>query len=385
MLCFVTCTKDDKHLEFHHSAFIADLHDDTPISILSGFDIGVRNDKGQIDLPRMREGGMDLIFFSVWLFPKTYLEEDSAYKRANEIIDAVERVEQKYPKDLRLIRTEEEARTTVEDGMIAGTFGMEGGYPIEDDLSKLEHFYNRGVRYFAPTWNHNTSWATSAQFETTDTTNSVFGLTRFGRRVIEKCNELGIMIDVSHSGEQTVRDIIEITEDPVIASHSSVWRIAPHFRNLKDYQLKAIAEGGGVVFVNFYSGFLDSTFQGKYDAVQESRKSEIDSLKEELEFLGKADEFWERRNALLKDDLYRIAPPLEALIDHIDYIAKLVGVDHVGLGSDFDGVSSMPKGIDDVTDLPKITDALFQRGYTEEEIKKILGENLLRIFKQVTG
>jgi len=381
----VSCTKSDEYRSFHQAAFVADLHDDTPMSIMNGFDIGVRNSDGHIDMPRMRDGGMDLIFFSVWLFPRDYLEKDLAFQKANEIIDAVEAVEQKYPTQLRLIRTADEAISTVEEGMLAGTFGMEGGYPIEEDLSKLEHFYERGIRYFAPTWNDNTSWATSARFETTDTTNSVFGLTKFGQDVIRKCNELGILIDISHSGEQTVRDILEISEDPIIASHSSVWNLTPHFRNLKDDQLRAIAAGGGVVFINFYSGYLDSTYQGKFNALLEMRKSELDSIREELVFLDRESDFWDERNRFLEDDIEKIRPPFEVLIDHIDYVAKLVGVEHVGLGSDFDGVPSMPKGMDDVTDLPKITQALFSRGYTKKEVKKILGENLLRVFKKVTG
>ena len=379
------CTESVEYKSFHQAAFVADLHDDTPISMLNGFDIGVRNSDGQIDMPRMRDGGMDLIFFSVWLFPGDYLERDLAYIKANEIIDAVESAEQKYPSQFRLIRTTDEALSTVEEGMLAGTFGMEGGYPIEDDLSKLEHFYERGVRYFAPVWNNNTSWATSAKFETTDTTNSVLGLTKFGQDVIRKCNELGILIDVSHAGEQTVKDILEITEDPIIASHSSVWNLTPHFRNLKDDQLRAIARGDGVVFINFYSGYLDSTYQDKFNALIETRRSELDSIKEELEFLGRSDDFWDERNRLLKEDMENIRPPFEVLIDHIDYVAKLVGVEHVGLGSDFDGVSSMPKGMDDVTDLPKITQALFSRGYSKEDVKKILGENLLRVFRKVIG
>jgi len=385
LLLFYTCSEDDGQLKFHHLSFVADLHDDTPLNVMKGIDIGVRNSIGQIDIPRMKEGGLDLIFFSVWLDSVYYMDNDYAYERANEIIDAVEAVEQNYPSKIRLIRTADEALSTVEEGMIAGTFGMEGGYPIENDLSKLEHFYSRGVRYFAPTWNHNTSWATSAKFETNDTSGSPTGLTDFGREVIKKCNKLGIMIDLSHSGERTVMDILEITEDPVIASHSSVWRLTPHYRNLKDSQLKAIAAGGGVIFVNFNSEFVDSTYKDRYDALIESHKREVDSLKLELEFEEREGDLEDEIDILFKNELDKIRPPFETIIDHIDYIAKLVGVDHVGLGSDFDGVRSMPKGMDDVTDLPKITKALFERGYSEEDLKKILGENLLRVFKKVTG
>jgi len=380
-----SCTDVDESLNFHHSSFVADLHDDTPINILEGLDIGERNTIGQIDIPRMKEGGMDLIFFVIWMDKINYIDNDNAYKKANEIIDAVESVEQKYPTQIRLIRSADEALLTVEEGLIAGTFGMEGGYAIENDLSKLEHFYSRGVRYFAPTWNHNTRWATAAKFETSDTSGYPLGLTAFGRQVIKKCNELGIMIDLSHAGAQTVSDILEITEDPVIASHSSVWSLTPHFRNLKDSQLRAIAAGGGVIFVNFNSGFVDSTYESRYNAFIELHKKEIDSLKLELEFEEREDELKDEIFIHFKSELDKIRPPFEVLIDHIDYIAKLVGVDHVGLGSDFDGVRSMPKEMDDVTDLPKITRALFDRGYSEDGLEKILGGNLLRVFKKVTG
>lgn len=380
-----SCTDVDESLKFHHSSFVADLHDDTPINILEGLDIGERNTIGQIDIPRMKEGGMDLIFFVIWMDKINYIDNDNAYKKANEIIDAVESVEQKYPTQIRLIRSADEALLTVEEGLIAGTFGMEGGYAIENDLSKLEHFYSRGVRYFAPTWNHNTRWATAAKLETSDTSGYPLGLTAFGRQVIKKCNELGIMIDLSHSGAQTVLDILEITEDPVIASHSSVWSLTPHFRNLKDSQLRAIAAGGGVIFVNFNSGFVDSTYESRYDAFIDLHKKEIDSLRLELEFEEREDELKDEIFIHFKSELDKIRPPFEVLIDHIDYIAKLVGVDHVGLGSDFDGVRSMPKEMDDVTDLPKITKALFDRGYSEDGLEKILGGNLLRVFKKVTG
>lgn len=380
-----SCTDVDESLKFHHSSFVADLHDDTPINILEGLDIGERNTIGQIDIPRMKEGGMDLIFFVIWMDKINYIDNDNAYKKANEIIDAVESVEQKYPTQIRLIRSADEALLTVEEGLIAGTFGMEGGYAIENDLSKLEHFYSRGVRYFAPTWNHNTRWATAAKFETSDTSGYPLGLTAFGRQVIKKCNELGIMIDISHAGAQTVSDILEITEDPVIASHSSVWSLTPHFRNLKDSQLRAIAAGGGVIFVNFNSGFVDSTYESRYNAFIELHKKEIDSLRLELEFEEREDELKDEIFIHFKSELDKIRPPFEVLIDHIDYIAKLVGVDHVGLGSDFDGVRSMPKEMDDVTDLPKITKALFDRGYSEDGLEKILGGNLLRVFKKVTG
>jgi membrane dipeptidase len=257
--------------------------------------------------------------------------------------------------------------------------GVEGGHMIEDKLENLDNFYVRGVRYMTLTWNNSTSWATSAADETTKGDSLKHkGLTDLGKSIIKRMNELGILIDVSHVGEQTFWDAIKETKKPVIASHSSVWKLCPHRRNLKDDQIKAIARNGGVIHLNFYAGFLDSTYERKaYDFTMRHKK-EMDSMTN----AGTQPDYaqiivFEK----YKDEVMSFRPPLSLLIDHIDYIVKLVGVDHVGLGSDFDGIEAGPKELNGVQDFPLITKALLERGYSKKDVKKILGENFLRVFK----
>jgi membrane dipeptidase len=262
--------------------------------------------------------------------------------------------------------------------------GVEGGHAIENDLEKLNALYDRGTRYLGITWNNSTDWATSAKDETLRGDSLAFnGLTDFGEDVINRCNELGIMIDISHSGEQTFYDIIKTTTKPIIASHSSVYNICPHFRNLKDEQLLAMKENGGVVFVNFYPGYIDSTFEVKAASVKEAFKSQLDSLAKLHDPDG--DEYWYKESQIMNADLKKVVPDVDAVIDHIDYIVKLIGVDHVGIGADWDGVGILPRGIEKISKLPDLTKELLERGYSERDVKKILGGNFKRVFKEVTS
>lgn len=249
---------------------------------------------------------------------------------------------------------------------------------IEDDLGKLENLYNRGVRYMTLTWNNSTSWATSAADETSQPDLVHKGLTDFGKQVVRKMNELGLIVDISHVGEQTFWDVINTTAKPIIASHSSVYKLCPHSRNLKDEQLKAIADNGGVVQVNFYSGFIDSTYSGKKEAFLKFHFSEYDSLLQSgmIDYLAE-----ERLFSKYTSDVQAMRAPFSTLMAHIEYIIKLVGVDYVGLGSDFDGIESTPAQLDDVTSYPLITKALLNNGHSEAEINKILGGNILRVLK----
>jgi membrane dipeptidase len=248
---------------------------------------------------------------------------------------------------------------------------------IENSLGKLEALYKRGVRYITVTWNNSTPWATSALDETTKADSLKHkGLTEFGKQVIKKMNELGMLVDLSHVGEQTFWDAIATTTKPVLVSHSCVYTICPHRRNLKDDQIKAIAKNGGVIHLNFYSGFLDSAFEKRSDAFTAKHKAEMDSL-----LKINPEPYFMQVYLFNKypDEVRGLRPPMSLLLDHLDYIVKLVGVEYVGLGSDFDGVNSLPAGLDGVEDFPKITDALLKRGYTKKDIKKILGGNLLRV------
>ena len=261
--------------------------------------------------------------------------------------------------------------------------GVEGGHAIENDLSKLNTLFERGMRYLGITWNNSTDWATSAKDETERGDSLAFkGLTDFGKEVIRRCNDLGVMVDVSHSGEKTFWDIIDVTEKPIIASHSSVYEICPHFRNLKDEQLLAIKENGGVVFVNFYPTYLDSTFEEKAKIIRDSFQLQLDSLASV--FNPDGNEYWYAENQLLNPSLQIISPPMDIIIDHISYIVNLIGVDHVGLGADWDGVGILPIGMENVTKLPSLTNQLLQNGYSKKDVQKILGGNFKRVFKEVS-
>jgi membrane dipeptidase len=250
---------------------------------------------------------------------------------------------------------------------------------IEDNLDYLDSFYRRGVRYMTLSWNNSTSWSASAMDESLHAFKvTPYGLTEFGKKVVKKMNQLGMMIDVSHVGEKTFWDVMATTDKPVLASHSSVYTLCPVFRNLNDSQIKAIAKNGGVIQVNFYSGFLDSNYLNNLNAFIKLHQAEHDSLAELKKTEHQiADDFSKK----YKEEFARMRPPISLLFDHIDYIVKLVGVDFVGLGSDFDGIDSAPTGLDGVEDFPKITEGLLKRGYSEKDIRKILGENFLRVFK----
>jgi membrane dipeptidase len=280
---------------------------------------------------------------------------------------------------MMIVTTPAELMQAIKQKKFGAMMGLEGGHMIEDNLQYLDSLYKRGVRYMTLTWNNSTSWATSAKDETENTvSNTKKGLNDLGKQVVHRMNELGMLVDLSHVGEQTFWDAIAVTTKPVIVSHSCVYALAPHRRNLKDDQIKAVAKNGGVIHLNFYSGFLDSTYEKRKAAFSEIHKKEFDSLTAQKISSFEID-IWLAKK--YKDEVQSLRPPLSLLLDHLDYIVKLIGVDHVGLGSDFDGVESTPQELDDVTAFPKITKALLERGYKKNEIKKILGGNFIRVFK----
>lgn len=366
----------------HFNSYIADTHNDVLLRVLSGEDITEWTTSGHSDIPRLLAGGMDAQVFSIWVNPSEFLP-DRAFSRANEMIDALEEVVAAAPENVGIADCYADLIQLEQEGKLAAVIGVEGGHAIESSIANLEALYNRGMRYLGVTWNNSNSWATSAKDEVESDSLKFKGLTDFGRKIIRRCNELGVMVDVSHAGEQTFWDILEISTKPVIASHSSVYALCPHFRNLKDDQLQAIKKNGGVVFVNFYPGYIDSTYSLKATDIRESHKTELDSLKS---LYGEdSDDFWYASIALLKEELGAVAPSVDVLVDHIDYIAKLLGPEYVGLGSDFDGVDVLPQGLEDCTKLPVITKKLQERGYSEKDIRKILGGNFRRVFKEVVG
>jgi len=366
----------------HRKAIVVDTHNDALSSqTLNGVDISFRQTKGHSDLDRWRDGRVDVQFFSIWTGEKP--RSKSFYLDANEEIDSLKRLILRNYHRMAEITHYRSIRRAVKKGKLACLIGVEGGHMIEDDMAKLNALYLRGMRYLTLTWNNSTSWASSAMDETEHPAELQHkGLNEFGKNVVRKLNELGVMIDLSHTGEQTFYDAIATTTKPVLVSHSSVWAICPVFRNLKDDQIKAVAKNKGVICINFYSGFLSKAYAQRSDELESGspeRKRIQDSLfaiSNDSATMRQTWRDWYRKQM----DVHR--PTLSDMVDHIDYIVKLVGPDHVGLGSDYDGVSSVPVGLEDVTTYPKISDELFRRGYSRKNIRKILGGNVMRVMKE---
>jgi membrane dipeptidase len=379
LLLIQTISKAQSYEKIHFDGILVDTHNDILSKVVENHLVFDTNLKGvtQSDLKRMQEGGIKVQVFSI--FCDGRFGKGSAFAYANKELDSLYAIAGRNSRSMQIVYSYKQLETAVKNHKIACMSGVEGGHMIEDNLEFLDSFYRRGVRYMTLSWNNSTSWSTSAMDETQHTfIVTPYGLNSFGKEVVKRMNQLGMLVDVSHVGEKTFWDVISTTTKPVIASHSSVYALCPVFRNLKDDQIKAIAKNGGVIQVNFFSGFLDSTFLKKMEAFLKLHHEERDSLAA----LGKTEyQIRDYFSIKYKDEYENMRPPLSLLLDHIDYIVKLVGVDYVGLGSDFDGIDSSPKGLDGVEDYPKITEGLLKRGYSEKNIKKILGGNFLRIFK----
>ena len=365
----------------HKEAILVDTHNDVLLQTMEKGAIIDQDLNGitHSDLDRFKKGGVDVQFFSVWCDGT----QANPFKYALTEIDSLDAVAKRNPDKIIEVANSKEMMEAVDQQKIAAFFGVEGGHMIEDDLAKLDSLYSRGTRYMTLTWNNSTSWATSAADETAlegGALNSEGekGLTEFGKQVVKRMNALGMMVDISHVGEQTFWDVLETTTKPVIASHSSVYALCPVPRNLKDDQIKAIAKNGGVVQINFYSGFITPDYEKKREAFLKEHQAENDSLVSAGVNIYVAEELL---FATYTDEVQSLRPTLQQLMEHIIYIIDLVGVDYVGLGSDFDGITSAPIGLDDVTSYPLITNALIEKGYSKADINKILGENLLRVLK----
>jgi membrane dipeptidase len=334
------------------------------------------------DLSRMKQGGIDVQVFSI--FCDETFGPGKAYAMANREMDSLYAYVKRNPDKMMLVTNPKELKQAVKAGKLASMMGVEGGHMIEDKFENLDALYARGARYMTLTWNNSTWWASSAMDETKWAKDGKLpdgrkpGLNDYGKAIVRRMNELGMIVDISHVGEQTFWDAIHTTTKPVIASHSCAWSLCPVFRNLKDDQIKAVGENGGVIQLNFYSGFVDSTFMRKNEAFIAAHKSEVDDLmKSGSERFNAEARVYEK----YKDIVESFRPPLSMLLDHLDHIVKLIGVDHVGLGSDFDGIQSAPRGLDDVTSMPLVTQELVKRGYSAKDITKILGGNFIRVFE----
>ena len=375
-LLFASQLHAQSYQKIHRKAIVVDTHNDI---LMQAADIGIVFDrdltgKTHSDLDRWKKGGLDVQIFSVYCDGGL----KNSYAFANREMDSLDAVVARNPDKIVKVANYPELLQAVKQHKIAAMFGVEGGHMIEDDLNKLDTLFKRGARYLTLTHNTAPSWATSAADETTNPNLPHKGLTDFGRQVVQRMNELGMMIDVSHAGDQTFWDVIKLTTKPIIASHSSVYSLVPHRRNLKDDQIKAMAKNGGVIQVNFNPGFIDSSFNAKEIAFFKKHAVEYDSLQK-----ARKDE-WYAMDFIYKKypaEANPMRPPLSMLIDHIEYIIKLVGIDYVGLGSDFDGINITPQQLDDVTTYPLITKALIEKGYSKKDINKILGGNILRVLK----
>jgi membrane dipeptidase len=363
--------------KIHDKAIVVDTHNDilsTAIEKGYSFDQDLTG-KTHSDLQRMKKGGIDVQIFSVWCDGK----KQNPFAWANTEIDTLYAWANRNPAKMAIVKTTGELMDAVRVHKLASMIGVEGGHMIENDLSKLDSLFKRGVRYMTLTWNNSTPWATSAMEETHDSLlHQPKGLNDFGKQLIRRMNELGMLVDLSHVGEQTFWDAINTTSKPVIVSHSCVYSLCSGFRNLKDDQIRAIGKNGGVIHLNFYSGFLDSNFEKKNNAFLEEHKAERDSLIKSGKPEFFADDFI---NNKYRGESKAMRPPFSLLFDHLDYIVKLIGVDHVGLGSDFDGITSSPLQLNDETDFPLITKELIKHGYSKKDIKKILGGNFIRVLK----
>lgn len=363
--------------ELHFKSIVVDTHDDTTQRLLDPkFDFGVRHSDGSVDIPRMREGGLSAIFFSIWI-PGT-VTGPTAVQRALDQIAAVRETVLRHPNDLVLCTTAEEIRHAKAANKIAVLMGVEGGHMINNSLANLDKFFALGVRYMTLTHTVNTDWADASTDKATHN-----GLSDFGKQVVREMNRLGMMVDISHVADKTFYDVLAISKAPVIASHSSCRALCNAPRNMTDDMIKALAAKGGVIQINYHIGFLSQQFQDASKASPELGKEiEAESKKRcgdnEACQLIEADKI--TRDMVAQGKLPRV--DWTEIINHIDHAVKLVGADHVGLGSDFDG-ADMPYGMEDVSDIPQITNALLAKGYSPADVRKILGGNTLRLMQDV--
>src|SRR5260221_8014824 len=377
-----TVTADDisaRAKKLHFSSIVVDTHDDTTQRFLDGkFDLGPRSATGSIDIPRMKEGGVGAIFFSIWIPSKVTGPE--AVDRAMTQIDAVREQVRKHPKDMTLATTAAEVREARKQGKIAALIGVEGGHMINSSLAVLRSYAALGVRYMTLTHSGNDEWADSSTDKAVHN-----GLTDFGKDVVREMNRLGVIVDISHVSDKTFYDALETSKAPLFASHSSCWAICDAPRNMTDQMMKDLAAKGGVIQINYHVSFLSQEFRGAEKADPKIN----DAIAKEVAKRcgGDANEgcMLIERDRITREYVAKgVLPRVEytKIIEHIDRAVGVAGIDHVGLGSDFDG-ANMPYGMEDASMLAKITEALLKKGYSEGDVKKILGENTLRLMGEV--
>ncbi len=363
----------DQAKTLHFSSIVLDTHDDTTQRFFSkDFDLGIRNSTGHVDIPRMREGGMNAIFFSIWIDGRTM--GPPAIQKALDQIDAIHQNVKLHSRDLVLARTADDVRQAHELGKIAVLMGIEGGHMLGNDIRMVRIYSDLGVRYMTLSHFYNDEWADSSTDKPTHN-----GLTDYGKDIVREMNRVGMLVDISHVSDKTFYDAIEVSKAPLIASHSSCRAICNHPRNMTDDMIKALAAKGGVIQINYEKSFIDQAYKDasdKFSGGVVQQEQDIEKLcGDDFECFGRKVAELEAK-AIAEGKLPHVS--WEKIVEHIDHVVKLVGADHVGLGSDFDG-ANMPEGMEDCSKLPKITEALLRKGYSEADIRKILGGNTLRV------
>ncbi len=369
---------------FMQKELVIDTHSDTLMLVVNdAYDLSERHEEHHIDIPRLIEGGVNGQFFACFIYPQ---DDDPDYiKNTLDMIDAFHLAQ---TKDDRLVfaKGADDILQAKQQNRIAGILAIEGGHAIEDDLAVLRVFHRLGVRYMTLTWMNNNNWADASgpdQSRYGDIPDHN-GLTDFGRDVIREMNRLGMIVDISHVSDKTFWDVLEVTDKPVFASHSCAWALNPHYRNLKDDMLKALAKNGGVVGINFAAGFLSKEFDDATTPRRKEAMAKYEELKKQYE--GNPEGFKHARAELWADYRKGLPPvPLAVLADHIEHVVKVAGIDHVGLGSDFDGIGAAPEGLDDATDLFRIIVELKTREWSDEDLRKLLGLNTLRVIRENIG
>jgi len=358
-------------------AIIIDTHADTPQMMLDeGYDLAQPDSPFMVSIPKMRRGHLGAEFFSIWV-DVTWPKQDLIH-RALDLIDAVDEQVGRHSDVLGMATTADEIVRVHLQGKLAVLMGVEGGHIIEDDLRALDIYYRLGVRYMTLTHTANTDWADSSGDRPKGN-----GLTDFGKQVVERMNRLGMMVDISHVSDKTFYDTLGVSKAPVIASHSSCRALCDVPRNMSDDMIRALAKNGGVIDINFYSGFLSQAYADAYKKIEKQLDTELAAARARYASQGNRLPYLEEvkiEQSLTKD---LPVPSYTVIADHIDHAVQVGGIDHVGLGSDFDGIDSVPKGMEDASKLPDLVRELARRGYSEQDLKKILGGNLLRVMRQV--
>ena len=360
----------------HDDALVLDAHCDALMrAVDDGVDLTVRNAEGHVDLARLREGGVDAQMFALWADPDDW--QGKYARRIDAMIDTYDAMIVKSAGGFVRATTAADAERAAREGRVAAFLGLEGAYAIDGDPAKLKELYDRGVRYVTLTWWHNTSFADGSGDKP-----RWHGLNARGRELVRAANRLGMLVDVSHASDETFYDALETTSAPVIASHSNARAIADHHRNLSDDMLRALAKNGGVVGVNFVAGFLDAEWGKRAEALREALKPQYAII--DKRYAKEPGRARKAQWALFGEESKKFPPvPLAKLVDHIEHAVRVAGVDHVGIGSDFDGFGVGPVGISSAADLPRLTEALAARGFEDGDIVKILGGNFLRVFREV--